>query len=251
MIGNGQCEESCYSAECQWDGWDCGCAAGCRYAELSQCKPECLVIDCGYGALEGYAPCTDLPARMEHKFSSVLMFAIKGVFPTRKYSLCPSEYFPDVFSSCVEALHGNIDCVYSFGMCDAPTSSCTRVSEQGCMECAAGLVNSASVCQPQCNSGLLPHYLVSDICVPADFTSDEPSVLYIDSDYQGSDRDGSRAKPFNSLNEGYVHSSQFNVKLLLSGSQHTLGQLGAILLLPSPAYVWERELNDRVFSLKI
>jgi len=138
-------------------GTGCGCAARCRYEELSKCKKECLVIDCDYGALEGYVVCTDFPARIEQKFDNILTFALNLVFPKRKHTPCSLQYLSQAFSTCISLLDVNFSCVDNFGMCNAPTRTCTRVSPSGCMECVPGPVNSASVCQTHCDPGLLPH----------------------------------------------------------------------------------------------
>ena len=249
MIGNGVCEESCYSAECGWDGVDCGCAVGCRYEELSECKEECLVIDCGYGVLEGYSPCTQEAIRMSRKSSNLFRLILDFFFPQYNHINCSREDILTGFQTCNQNL--DFRCFYSFGMCSPATEVCERVTPNGCLQCAAGLVNSLGVCLPQCVPGLMPHPIVTDFCVPGDSTSpSNPMVFYIDSDYEGSERDGSRAHPFNSLNEGLAHCSYSNTKLLLIGSQLTLGQLGSTTS-PSANYVWEKEISKQEILLSI
>ena len=248
MRGDRHCDEVCYTANCKWDGWDCGCAADCRYEELSECKEACLVIECGYGVLEDYAPCTNTALRMAYKFVDMMEFFDTSLFRINNHPHCSPESILQGYDNC--NFNAKI-CNYLLGMCYPPTDVCERLNDCYCLECTAGLVNSMGTCQTHCAPSLQPHPLVPDFCTPGHLTSPaDPMVFYVDSDYEGSERDGSRARPFNSLNEGLSHSSYANVKLLLVGSTHILGDPDFETLV-SPINMWEKERDNQELTLSI
>ncbi|MBN2343532.1 MAG: hypothetical protein JXX29_05035 [Deltaproteobacteria bacterium] len=51
-IGDGECDDLCWLAACQWDGGDCGleCATGCpeSYINDGYCDDACLNVNCSY-----------------------------------------------------------------------------------------------------------------------------------------------------------------------------------------------------------
>lgn len=265
MIGDERCDPDCNVEECEWDGLDCGCAPGCAFEEIEQCKVECLVADCNYGEMPGYPVCEDIQLRTATKYYHIIQSIDLHYYPNIPYNhtLClscsPTQWLLS-FSQCLPSGCNSEGCLYNFGHCFTFPSCLAGYTSfypkfgNYCLRCEEQYVNVEGTCKLVCDDGLVQHKFVRDICVlEQDETSEEsPELLYVSAEYQGDDANGSFERPFSTIREAFVWVRKRFTKVLLIGSEHRLTGNSSSFLLADPSDILPlRSYRDRQVSVAL
>lgn len=232
------CNLECFSADCEWDRMDCGCAADCLTSEYGQCKSACLVANCNYDSMQGYPQCDDI-ARIAAQYYQLSTGNFSNIYTydtvcAKQSSSCLPALWLQSFTSCVPECDST-ECVYSFGNCGASSSTgctslkhCLKCELKGlpsCLKCLSGYVNFYGVCMSRCPVGYEIHDLVADLCYPLmdNSTENSPQVVYVQSG-ESEEGDGSYLYPFDSISIALTSiRTKYTVIYLLSG-EHSLTQ---------------------------
>lgn len=240
-IGDGVCNPECNNADCKYDELDCGCAPGCDYSDLGNCRAACLVPDCGYDGLPDFPRCPSDLLRESAQYYHMLTRSFNTTFRFSQCAAqmpqCTFDLFNKSESICVPECNA-ASCVYSFGNCvprDSNKTCKAPVSQQSseCMDCKNSF-NYFLDCVDSCPNGFVRHPLVPDLCYPQqDYTTEKnPALLYVDNVNATTKGQGTLADPFHSLAYALAAVCSSYTTIVVSPGSHDL------LALQTSAYLY-------------
>ena len=236
MIGDGQCDPACNTADCAYDGNDCSCNAGCLSYydggtgvwtwDTDPCNLKCLVQDC----LFNYEVCTD-----EFLIRASWFQQIETGNPWNVLDLT-SCYAAE--TSCIE---GELETIDSDGVCSSecdalqcldcmglssPLITCTRGSSM-CYLCLAltQIYDFCMICDCppgyQVIDSLTPVFLDTPVCLkePLNYSYNNLYKIYMSTD-GAIDNDGTQGSPINSLSVAFQLVTRRFTKILISPGEY-------------------------------
>ena len=230
MLGNGNCDSVCNTAECSYDKDDCPCNQDCSYLDFPSCKAACLVPSCNYANHGLAGGCQDellleltwATQALSNSYSAQFDMALcQRSDPKCTYELLKATWEA---KSCQLYVHDfdfcqTKECTYSLGFCFRSLDvSCARgfgTSVAECFQCKPAYARLFSICLAFCPRRYMT--TADGVCVPriASTTLESPDILYVaDSKLEG---DGSLAWPYNTMGVALVAMWQQYTTVYLVG----------------------------------